>query len=267
MPSLLPASSWPFVAVPSYRREHICRDRTLKLLASLRVPKERITLFVADEDEASRYSKTIPRTLCGDIVIAQPGMGAVRRYISNYYPASAEVLNVDDDITGFYRKLHDKRYQPLDAVDFHTMIKLGFWSCREIDARLWGIYPVLNPLFMKLRINVGLIYIVGAFWGCINSHDARLTVTLDDKEDFERTIKHFIVDGAVVRLEAYSLRTSYYTTPGGMQETRTTERVTSSAKWLAQRYPELCRLNTAKKSGRTEIRLLKQPVRQREVLA
>jgi hypothetical protein len=84
--------------------------------------------------------------------------------------------------------------------------------------RLWGIYPVLNPLFMKKRVKLGLNYIVGAFWGVINTHEPGMEVSLDDKEDFERTLKFYMADGNVVRLEAYSLKTSYYSTPGGMQD-------------------------------------------------
>src|SRR5262245_30287406 len=249
---------FPLVAIPSYQRPKILKERTLRLLTEMQVPPSAINIFVADEDEAEAYARVLPSHAYNDLIIAEPGMGAVRRYIKQFYADGQELLCIDDDISGFYRNLDDKTYHPLDAAAFQVMVRLGFWSCREVHARLWGIYPVLNALFMKKRVNVGLTYIVGAFWGCINSHDPRLTVTLDDKEDFERTIKHYIADGAVVRLEAYSLKTSYYTTPGGMQVRRTPERVDASARYLAARYPTYCKLNLTKKSGRTEIRLTRQ---------
>jgi len=71
--------------------------------------------------------------------------------------------------------------------------------------------------------------------------------------------------GAVIRLEAYSLKTAYYSTPGGMQIDRTPERVDASARELVRRYPLLCKLNTAKKSGKTEVRLVDP--KKRRVLA
>ena len=255
---------WPHIAIPSYRRAGICQTKTLTTLHSLGVPNEMITVFVADEDERAEYVKTLDRAYYDTLVVAKPGMGAVRRFIQFHYPTGAHVLNIDDDIGGFYVKLHDKQYIPVGPEDFQTMVRLGFWSCYEAHCRLWGIYPVLNPLFMKKRVKLGLTYIVGAFWGVINTHEHELEVTLDDKEDFERTLKFYLADGNVVRLEAYSLKTSYYSTPGGMQATRTPERITASAHELVRRYPMLCRLNTAKKSGKTEVRLVNP---RRKVLA
>lgn len=247
---------WPSIAVPSYKRAEICRDKTLTTLRTLAVPPEKITIFVADSGEYVRYRNVLEEGTYGKIVMAEPGMGAVRRFIQTHYAEGEHVVSIDDDIAGFYRKVNDKRYLPLLPAEFQTMVRLGFWSCKQAECRLWGIYPVLNALFMKRRVRVGLTYIVGAFWGCINTHDPDLYVTLDDKEDFERTLKFFQKDGAVVRLEAYSLKTAYYTTPGGMQETRTAERIDQSARMLVERYPMLAKLNLAKKSGHTEVRLI-----------
>ena len=99
-----------------------------------------------------------------------------------------------------------------------------------------------------------LRYIVGAVWGTVNTHDTKLSVTLDDKEDFERTLKFYIRDGRVVRMENYAPDTNYYGEAGGMQVERTEKRVTESAHILLKRYPNLCSLNT-RKVGHTEIKL------------
>jgi len=256
---------WPHIAIPSYRRADTLQTKTLTVLSELKVPRENITIFVASPEELNLYRKKLDKSHYGELVVAEPGMGAVRRYIQQYYPQGVEIVNVDDDISGFYVKRHDKKYEPVTPEEFQTMVRLGFWTCRKAQCRLWGIYPVLNPLFMKKRVKVGLTYIVGAFWGCINSWEEALTVTLDDKEDFERTLKHYLADGAVIRLEAYSLKTAYYSTPGGMQIDRTPERVDASARELVRRYPLLCKLNTAKKSGKTEVRLVDP--KKRRVLA
>lgn len=256
---------WPSIAIPSYQRPGICQEKTLGTLRRLGVPPEFITIFVADEEQGELYYRTVDRGLYDELVVAAPGMGAVRRFIQMYYPDGRHVLNIDDDIGDFYRKVSDKQYLPLTPHEFETMVRLGFYSCRATDSRLWGIYPVLNALFMRPRVRVGLVYIVGAFWGVINSRSQELSVTLDDKEDFERTLKFFQADGNVVRLEAYSLKTSYYSTPGGMQVTRTPERIDESARILADRYPMLCKLNLKKKSGRTEVRLI-DPKRKRAVM-
>ena len=48
-----------FVAVPSYRRHQVCKERTLKTLERLSVPKEKIKVFVADEYDEVEYKKII----------------------------------------------------------------------------------------------------------------------------------------------------------------------------------------------------------------
>ena len=45
------------VAVPSYKRVDICRDQTLALLERLKVDKEKIYIFVADEEEFFAYNR------------------------------------------------------------------------------------------------------------------------------------------------------------------------------------------------------------------
>lgn len=253
---LPPVKAWPEIAIPSYQRPEILRDKTLRTLQRLQVPPDKITVFVATEYERQRYREALYRETYGQLKVGEPGMGAIRRHIQAYYEDGQKLVNIDDDIGAFYVKVHDKKYEELTPQGFQTMIELGFWSCEQAKCRLWGIYPVLNPLFMKKRVKVGLTYIVGAFWGVINTHDAALGVTLDDKEDFERTIKFYLADSAVIRLEAYSLRTSYYNTPGGMQVERTPERIDASARLLAERYPMVAKLNFKKASGHTEIRLV-----------
>jgi hypothetical protein len=108
---------------------------------------------------------------------------------------------------------------------------------------------------MRNDVRVGLYYIGGGLFGhTVRGDDAEL-VTLDDKEDYERTLRFFIRDGAVVRLDWATWNTTGYGGEGGMQSTRTEERIRASAEWLAARYPELASLNLTKKSGKAEVRL------------
>ena len=78
---------------------------------------------------------------------------------------------------------------------------------------------------------------------------------MDDKEDFERTIKYYIQDGGLIRYCNISVVSSYYREKGGMQETRTNERILKSAEKLVETYPNLCSLYLGKKNGFAEIKL------------
>jgi hypothetical protein len=76
-----------------------------------------------------------------------------------------------------------------------------------------------------------------------------------DKEYYERSIRFYLRDGAVVRLRNIAPKTAYYTEKGGNQEYRTMETVAAGAKKLVAMFPEMCSLNLTKKSGYPEIRL------------
>ena len=103
-------------------------------------------------------------------------------------------------------------------------------------------------------ISENLTYVIGCFTGVINNRKAELR-TVDDKEDYERSIKYYMKDGGILRLNNICARTYYYKEPGGMQVDRTKKRIHDSAVYLAHKYPDLCTLNTKKKSGYTELNL------------
>jgi hypothetical protein len=109
---------------------------------------------------------------------------------------------------------------------------------------------------MRPTITRDLRYIMGGLYGVINR---RIHVTLDDKEDFERTMLYYNRDNGVIRYNDIAAITKCYTEPGGMQVTRTKERIHASAVALAERWPHLCRLNLKKKSGFSEVRLIRNP--------
>lgn len=241
------------VAIPSYRRAETLRDYTLPALQAAGMPYHKISVFVADDEQFEHYTQILQPGTYGMLVLAEPGMRAMREFIRYHYLDGLPLVCCDDDIQGFYKKVDDKTYVPV--TDLQLEIHRAFEACYQYDCKLWGIYPVLNAMFMRHTVTTDLRYIVGCFWGCINTHDPNMSVTLDDKEDFERTLKFYIRDGGVVRLNDLAPKTRYYDQPGGMQVLRTPERVAASALNLYKRYPEYCTLNTKKKSGHVELRL------------
>ena len=125
----------------------------------------------------------------------------------------------------------------------------------------WGVYPVENPYFMKPTTRKSddytstyLSYIIGFMTGVINNRKAEIR-TIDDKEDYERSIKYYLKDGGVLRFNNVTCRTNCYKEPGGMQVERTKKRIHDSAVYLTKEYPKLCTLNTGKKSGYSEVRM------------
>lgn len=236
--------SWR-IAIPSYKRATRLRDATLATLQKHGIPADRIDVFVADDDEREVYADTLDPATYDWLITATPGMGAVRNWMTDYYEEGQHVLFIDDDITGFLTLNGE--------LDLSGLITKGFEDCAAAGLRLWGIYPVANRYFMREGSTDGLTYIVGCFYGVINNRS--IHVSLDDKEDYERSMLYFLADGGVLRYRWVAPLTRYYKTPGGMQTTRTTQRILESAQTLVGRYPELCSLNLKKKSGHAEVRL------------
>jgi hypothetical protein len=98
---------------------------------------------------------------------------------------------------------------------------------------------------------------MGGFCGVINNRICEVR-TLNDKEDYERSIKYYLKDGGLLRFNNVAFKTKCYQDPGGMQHDQlsTKERILESAKKLVETYPNLCKLNLSKKSGYAEIRML-----------
>jgi hypothetical protein len=242
------------IAIPSYKRAETIKNKTLTLMSQYNIDPERVTIFVANEQEYDTYHKNLSDTAFRNIVIGEVGMGAIRRFMQSYYPEGTYLMQFDDDLQQILRKVDDKKFEPIENLEEELIFK-GFRACEANNAYLFGIYAAANPMFMKHKISVGLYYCIGSCWGVINRHDNSLSVTLDDKEDYERTLQHYVKDGNVVRLDNITVKSKYYTEEGGMQVERTSERILRSAENLVQRFPGLCTMYIRETTGHAELRL------------
>lgn len=243
------------IAIPSYKRDQTIKNKTLKLLDEYNVPPEVVTIFVADEKELDKYKASLKDTRWADnIEVGRPGLSKVRNFIRTYYPEGTHLVNLDDDLMQVLYRVDEKTLKPVTNLEKDVFVR-GFDLAVESEANLWGIYAASNPFFMKNDFSVGLYYIIGSCWGHIVRHDKDLMLTLEDKEDFERTLQYYVKDGKVVRLDDVTVKSQYYTEPGGMQIERTTNRIRESAEYLTKKYPGLCTMYTRKTTGHAELRL------------
>jgi len=248
-------------AIPSRARAETLVRKTLPLLDRLRIPPTSVSVFVAREEIAS-YSTTIrrPGTYGAAVAIraGAVGMAAQRNAIHDHFGDDERFITLDDDIRDLAVADDPKTLRSITPMEWESIVDLGFSMCEESGARIWGLYPVPNPYFMKRRVRTALTYIGGGLWGCVNRlSDDALRVELEDKEDYERSLRCYAADGAVVRIEYVAWRTEGYAGAGGMQADglRTPERIRSSAEILVERFPGLATLNLTKKSGKAELRL------------
>jgi len=282
------------IAIPSYQRHSILEQKTLSMLNRYHIPKKKIHVFVANQTEKKVYQDTIDPELYGHLVIGKKGLRNQRNFITKYFPVGQQILHLDDDISELkllsnktmnhsdvikipqtHRKttkkkgsVHRKKYtqsyrkknflKPL--TDLHKFTTKAFQTLKEKKLNLWGIYPINNPYFMTQQITTDLRLIVGPVWGSINRHDSDLTLTLDEKEDVERTLQYYKKDHGVLRFNNVSAVTTYYKTPGGMQAHQRNRKkdALESAIYLNKKYPTLTKLYLEKKSGYAEVKLKDQ---------
>ena len=250
------------IAIPSYKRAETLRDNTLTLLRRQKIPPNKIYIFVGNQDEYEIYKKVLPKYY-NRIVVGVMGISNIRNFITDYFGKGQYIFNMDDDIIDLLELDEEKdmkskktaKTHKLDKVgDLENFINKGFKECRKTGFRLFGIYPASNPFFMKKRITYDLRYIVGSCWGCIN--DKKLKVTMDNKEDYERTLKYYRKYGGVIRFENITIITQNYKKSGGrIKNIQTEENIYNSALKLEKMFPDLCRLYLGKKSGYAELKL------------
>ena len=272
------------IAIPSYKRPNVLKNKTLKVLLEQKIDPKRIIIFVSDKEQKKEYLKILDPNTYDKIVIGVSGIKNIRNFMANYFKENQKIFYIDDDISQIFQVFNDETKKNFSRSigkvipklergynrshnKLHYMRNLGefidnaFKTAEEKGCTNWGIYPVENPYFMKPTTedvndytSTKLSYIMGGFTGVVNNKKAEIR-TIDDKEDYERTIKYYLKDGGVLRFLNVCVRTRCYTEPGGMQENRTKERIHESAVYLTKQYPLLCTLNTSKKSGFSEVKL------------
>ena len=264
-------TNWPHrrVIIPSHHRADLVGEKTLAFLDRVAWPHERITILVADEKQAAEYREIHPTI---EVLVSALGLVQSRQWaIDNLLAEGEEMLWMDDDITDIVRALPgaelsgEHSLEPVGMSQFMSLVDHGFAAARVNDAWLWGIYPTANGYFMKHDMKVGLLHIVGAFYGQVIRRDAGLHLWYGDaKEDYERSLRHYEKDGAVVRLERFAVKTTYYRVKGGIEH-RTVETVEKNVQGLLCEWPSLVSRNPRRRSNYPEIKLV-NPRMERVVL-
>jgi hypothetical protein len=127
------------IAIPSYKRPDILRKKTLQTLQDGGIDMSRVTVFLANHEEAVAYG-----TLPVATVVGVPGLAAQRQFIQSHYPIGQLILFMDDDISSIKQKNGDRL---LPVVDLKTLFNRAFELMGS--ANIWGVYPAANARFMQ----------------------------------------------------------------------------------------------------------------------
>ena len=232
------------IAIPSYNRVDELGNKTLTLLEKHGFEKDIIDIFVANQEEYDKYKEKYKEY---NIVIGEKGIREIREFVLlNYYKENQAIVFIDDDIEHIFKKDPNEKNKFLDLqVDLKKEIDVAFIECKERKLSLWGIYPLKNPFFMKNNITYDYKFIIGHFFGCVIKKDlCKLSENIGGKDDYERSILHYMKEGGMVRINYLCAKTKYLA-PGGIGVVRDQS---ENAKLLMDKYPGLLSLRI-KKTG------------------
>jgi hypothetical protein len=249
------------IAIPSYKRHEIIKSHTLQLLQNYNIPKKHIYIFVSDKDESKLYNESINDNEY-NIIIGVLGLDKQRNFITNFFKPGTPILNMDDDLKKI--SMLDESNNIILLPDLKQFINKAFKMCYTHNSFIWGIHQTQNNKFLRNSITFDLSFIVGYFWGCINRHYPELNITIDIKEDYERTLKYWIKDKTIIKFNYIFADTAIYKTIGGIQfqyPDRSIESI-KNTNLLLEQYPEYIlkretHLNSSKKSKYCEIKIKK----------
>ena len=251
------------VVIPSYKRPQLIKTHTLKVLENYKISLKKIFIFVANKTEYKDYYESLDKKYHKNIIIGKRGLKNQRNFISSYFPINSKIVQFDDDIKSINELINyniknrkENKLKTLSNLD--KFIKDAFKKSEKNNSFLWGVYPVNNAYFMFPKMTTDLRFITGPMFGIINRHSSKLKLTIDEKEDTQRTLQYFTLDKSVIRFNNITIETSYYKNKGGMQEEKKDRKKEElkSAQYLIKKYPTLTKLNLTKKSGFPEVKLL-----------
>ena len=231
------------LAIPSHRRAEMLGKKTLRFLRESRGPKP--TIYVADEEDLTAYRNLYPEL---SIVLAPKGIAKTRNFVQDTQPLGKKIVFIDDDIEEVYHlDLSETRPKKYKVRDFEELIREGFECAEKAGTSWWGVYPTDHTLCLKPVIRRNLCYINGSLFGVVNS---RVSVKEDHCEDFERTLRYWVKEQKLCRLEFVGLLTKYYKNQGGLQETRNEIMTSESAHRIQEEFSSLCSIR--RKKGKWE---------------
>jgi hypothetical protein len=273
------------IVIPSYNRPELIQVKTLALLHRHNINPNLINIFVANKEQYDLYQSKIPKFLYNELIIGVIGLKNQRNFIIDYYPEGKHIVQMDDDLDKLmelYKQTPSKKSTARKTIrktirkpsqlrkdkenrvmrpvrDLDRFIRNAFKLCHEKGIFLWGVYPLANARFMTPTVTTDLRFIVGPMWGMINRHRQELHSTIDEKENAERTLQYYTMDGAVLRFNNVGIETRYYKNKGGMQNEgkNRKDEALKSVYYLHKKYPHLTKIFLGKKSGVPEIRMIR----------
>ena len=151
------------------------------------------------------------------------GIPQARSHILQQH-AGQRMVMMDDDVPS------------LMGGGIDTTIQEGFDALDRLGLTMWGVYPVANRGWLKPRIAVGQMFLIGQMFGMdVPTNPPTLRAPL--KEDYELCAHILDKEGAVVRLEYVAPKSRNTVGAGGCQDYRDQALEHEACQYLLDRWP------------------------------
>ena len=86
------------IAIPSYKRAEICRDKTLAMLRANKIPANKIYVYLANKEEKEQYEKVLDKSSYNQLVVGVKGLVLQRQFIMSKWGEGKHIIFFDDDV-------------------------------------------------------------------------------------------------------------------------------------------------------------------------
>jgi len=232
--------------IPSYQRPSQLKEKTLAYLDEQGVDKKTIYVFVrTDDSQLSEYQSIEGINL---VTTDVKGIGRTHNYITEYFEENEFLVEIDDDLVNL---IDNEKH----SVNLRETIQDMKDIMEKENISYGGIYQCDNSMFMSSckQYTTDLRYMLGLF----RLRFVRKDIVLETNysEDFENCILHYLRDGKILKNNHIAGKTKNYAEGGCCGDGRNLDTEKADKEYLANKYPELTRKFTRKKSGVTDLRL------------
>jgi len=216
------------IVIPTYDRSD--NFKTIKFLTAQNVPDELITIFLANEEEKTKYRAAARPDNRYNWVVGVLGIRNQRNFITDYFPEGQIIVSIDDDIIDIVHK---------DNKPFMEWLPECIAYLRESNLGLMSVSPSSNPYFFQVRnktvsFKKGCYLAVGVFHIFKNHREHKITIDLLD--DYDRSMMFMTQYGVNARYMDVFLKTVYWG-KGGLSSQRTLQYYENQVESILAKYP------------------------------
>lgn len=203
------------IAIPSRGRVRSFYLQSYRKLVYRFSLEEETTVFVQTEEDLEAYSQAFPKVR----VLLRPGEGqaAAQEAIRQHYPPGSRVVVLHDDVTRVVR-LQDGRFRRFE--DVRRLFRAVFEVMERYGVTLGGLAPTTNALYEAYtarKVSLCLRYVYDPLHFELVRPEP-LAPRSTGKQDFERSIEHYLACGGVLRVAGFSVSTRRQPVGAGLEE-------------------------------------------------